>query len=262
MGTADPATYPLLRSQTALLAQALRLVARDGYRFWAYQTTPTERILQAVRKLDERHAVLLDPQARAVRRRARLPVAHLLLAPLTAMPPDNPRSTWPMLLLADQPLEGENLHRVELSPDPKRPLYWVAWRDGEWGATYILRVDKRGRVTWFLEEAFYRELLEEALLYATRGDWPRLVTHLKAMGHLPMFSGVWSQLQEIRRRVHQVWGDRHLRDPEGRWKKPPWGAALEGWPRVPLSPVGMRLYPEEAPRTLGEWWEMHRKGGA
>jgi len=23
----------------------------------------------------------------------------------------------------------------------------------------------------------------------------------------------------------------------------------------------MRLYPEEPPRTLGEWWEAHRKGG-
>ena len=83
---------------------------------------------------------------------------------------------------------------------------------------------------------------------------------MRTLAHLPMFSGVWSQIQEIRKRVQQYWGDRHLRDPSGQWKAPPWRAGLEGWPRTPLSPVGMRLYPEEPPRTLGEWWEMHRRG--
>ena len=50
--TRDPADYPLLRGQTALLAQALRLVSRDGYRYWQVQTAPTDRILAAVRTLD------------------------------------------------------------------------------------------------------------------------------------------------------------------------------------------------------------------
>ena len=33
----DPEDYPLLRSQSALLAQALRLVSRDGYTWWQVQ---------------------------------------------------------------------------------------------------------------------------------------------------------------------------------------------------------------------------------
>ena len=257
--TRDPADYPLLRGQTALLAQALRLVSRDGYRYWQVQTAPTDRILAAVRTLDELHAVLLDRAARAVRRRARLPVAQLLLAPVSVMPPENPPPTWPMLIVATAPLPGERMRRVDPSANPRAPLYWVAWRDG-WTPAYVLRTDQRGRWTWFLEDGFYRALLEEALAYAAEGDWRALVGHMKTLGNLPMFSGVWSQIQEIRKRVQQYWGDRHLRDPSGQWKAPPWRAGLEGWPRTPLSPVGMRLYPEEPPRTLGEWWEMHRRG--
>lgn len=253
----DPADYPLLRSQSALLAQALRLVARDGYTWWHVQTAPTDRVLTAVRKLDARHAVLLDRAAQAARRRARLPVARLLLAPVSVMPPEDPPPTWPMLLLATRPLPGEELQRVDLSANPRTPLYWVAWR-GEWRPTYVLKRDQRGKPTWFLSEEFYREMLEEALYYANRGDWPRLVGHMKGAGHLPMFRGVWSQVQEIRRRVQAVWGDRYLRDPSGQWRTPPWQAAVAEWPRRPLSPIGMRLYSEE-PRTLGEWWEMHRR---
>ena len=67
--TRDPADYPLLRGQTALLAQALRLVSRDGYRYWQVQTAPTDRILAAVRRIDELHAVHLDRAARAARSR-------------------------------------------------------------------------------------------------------------------------------------------------------------------------------------------------
>jgi hypothetical protein len=256
---ADPEDYPLLRSQSALLAQALRLVARDGYTWWQLQETPTEKVLLAVKKLDEKWAVLLDRAPRNVRRQARLPVAHLLLAPVSVMPPENPPPTWPLMLLADQKLPNERMHRVA---DPKRPLYWVAWREGEWKPTYVLRKDQRGRWTWFLEDGFYRALLEEALHHATRGDWPKLVGHMRALGGLPMFTGIWNQLQEIRRRVQKLWGDRHLRDPEGQWKSPPWRKAVEGWPKTPLSPIGMRLYPEEPPRTLGEWWALHRKEGA
>ncbi len=255
---ADPEDYPLLRSQSALLAQALRLVARDGYTWWQFQETPTEKVLLAVKRLDEKWAILLDRPARNVRRQARLPVVHALLAPVSAMPPEAPRPTWPILVLADQRLPNEHMHRVA---DPKRPLTWVAWRKEGWRPTYVLRTDRRGKLTWFLTEEFYREMLEEALHYTTRGDWPHLVGHLKTLGNLPMFTGVWGQLQEIRKRVQKAWGDRHLRDPEGQWKAPPWRKALEEWPRTPLSPIGMRLYPEEPPRTLGEWWEMHRKGG-
>lgn len=257
----DPEDYPLLRSQSALLAQALRLVSRDGYTWWQVQTAPVEKVLAAVKKLDEKHAVLIAPKARAIRKEARLPVAHLLLAPVSVMPPENPPPTWPLMLLAPHPLPGEGMRRVEASPEPQRPLYWVAWREGEWKPTYVLRKDQRGRWTWFLEPSFHRALLEEALAYAAEGDWRALVGHMKALGNLPMFSGVWSQIQEIRKRVQKLWGDRHLRDPSGQWKAPPWRKAVEEWPKAPLSPIGMRLYPEEPPRTLGEWWAMHRKGG-
>ncbi|WP_245606046.1 hypothetical protein [Thermus amyloliquefaciens] len=58
----DPEDYPLLRGQTALLAQALRLVSRDGYTWWQVQTAPVEKVLAAVKKLDEKHAVLIAPR--------------------------------------------------------------------------------------------------------------------------------------------------------------------------------------------------------
>ncbi len=276
---ATPEEYRLLRSQTALLAEVLRLVSRDGYAFWQTQTTPTENILLAVKRLDEKWAILLDRRARSHRRHARLPVVHALLAPVSVQPPTAPRPTWPILVLSDRPLPNERMYRVEGVDGPvegvdkkkeakkeakiaTRPLTWVAWRKDEWRATYLLKKDKRDRLTWFLTEDFFQELLEEALLHAHRGDWPRLVGHLKTVGNLPAFAGVWSQMQEIRKMVQKAWGDKNLRYPDGQFRAPPWKRAVEGWPRTPLSPVGMRLYPDEPPRTLGEWWEMYTKGGS
>jgi hypothetical protein len=142
---------------------------------------------------------------------------------------------------------------------PTQPLTWVAWRKGGWRPTYVLKRNEGGRLTWFLTEEFFRKLLEEALYYAYQEDWVRLVEQLKKIGALPAFSGVWSQMQEIRKRVQKIWGDKNLRYPDGQYKSPPWKAALAGWPRSPLSPIGMRLYPDEPPRTLGEWWEIHMK---
>jgi hypothetical protein len=140
---------------------------------------------------------------------------------------------------------------------PTRPLTWVAWRKEAWRPTYVLKRDDSGRLTWSLTMDFFQELLEEALHYAHRGDWTRLVGHLKTVGNLPAFAGVWSQMEEIRKRVQKVWGDKTLRYPDGQFRSPPWKAALAGWPRTPLSPIGMRLYPDEPPRTLGEWWEIY-----
>jgi hypothetical protein len=143
---------------------------------------------------------------------------------------------------------------------PTQPLTWVAWRKDAWRPTYVLKEDQRGQLTWFLTEEFFRELLEEGLHYAHRDDWPRLVGHLKTVGHLPAFAGVWSQMEEIRKKVKKVWGDKLLRSRDGRFTPPPWNAALEEWPKSPLSPTGMRLYPDEPPRTLGEWWKMYKEG--
>jgi hypothetical protein len=148
------------------------------------------------------------------------------------------------------------------SPEGKiatRPLTWMAWRKNAWRPTYVLTRDKRGRLTWSLTEEFFRELLEEALHYGHRGEWPRLVSHLKTVGGLPAFAGVWSQMQEIKKRVQKTWGDKHLRSRDGQFRSAPWKRALENWPRTPLSPIGMPLYPDEPPRTLGEWWEMYMR---
>lgn len=248
----DPADFPLPRNQTATLSLLLQAVARGGYAWHAVQTSPEDRILVALGRLHERHRILIDRQARHARREAGLPVGYLVLGP-------EPRGgRWPMALLGNQKLPGEPMHRVD---DPRHPLTWVAWRKEDWRPTYVLRFDTdRQRWTWYLEEAFYQELLEEALHWTQRGDWPRLVAHLKAVGRLPAFHGVWSQAQEIRRRVQRLWGDRHLRDPGGQWKEPPWRTALEGWPKRPL-PVAVRIWrgAEEPPRTVGEYLEM-RKG--
>ena len=273
---ATPEDYRLLRNQSALLATTLRLVSRDRYAFWQLQETPTEKVLLAVRKLDEKWAILLDSRARSHRRDARLPVVHALLAPVSVQSPTAPHHTWPMLVLSDRPLPNERMYRVEgvnfnfnsdnadktkkTTEIPTQPLTWVAWRKGGWKPTYVLKRDERGHFTWFLTTDFFQELLEEALHYAHRGDWPRLVGHLKTVGSLPAFSGVWSQMQEIRKRVQKAWGDRNLRSPDGQFKAPPWKAALAGWPRTPLSPIGMRLYPDEPPRTLGEWWDVYKGG--
>jgi hypothetical protein len=259
----------LLRNQSALLATTLRLVSRDGYAFWQLQETPTEKVLLAVKRLDEKWAVLLDRRARSHRRDARLPVVHALLAPVSVQPPTSPHPTWPILVLSDRPLPNERMYKVEgVNSDnadktkktteiATRPLTWVAWRKEAWRPTYVLKGDQRGQLTWFLTEEFFQELLEEGLHYAHRGDWPRLVSHLKTVGNLPAFSGVWSQMQEIRKRVQKVWGDKYLRSPDGQFRPPPWKRALENWPKSPLSPIGMPLYPDEPPRTLGEWWEMY-----
>jgi len=266
--SATPEEYRLLRNQSALLAEVLRLVSRDRYAFWQIQATPTEKVFLAVKKLDEKWAIMLDRRARSHRRDARLPVVHALLAPVSVQPPTAPHPTWPILVLADRPLPNERMVRVKgvdagsAGVDkkiPTQPLTWVAWRKEAWRPTYVLQQDKRDRLTWFLTEDFFQELLEEALHYAHRGDWTRLVGHLKTVGNLPAFAGVWSQMQEIRKRVQKIWGDKNLRYPDGQYKSPPWKAALAGWPRSPLSPIGMRLYPDEPPTTLGEWWEIYMR---
>lgn len=249
----EPADYPLLRSQTAALAAIRRYVA-DGYRHYLVATTPSEKVLQAVRTLHEKHRVLISPEAQRVRREAGLPTARLVLGP----EPQGGR--WPYALLATRPLPGEALRRVD-----QRPLRWPAWRGGAWRPTYVLSPDPdTRRWTWFLEEDFYRELLEEALHHTHRGDWPKLVGHLKTLGNLPRFGGIVQQLEAIRKRVQQAWGDRHLRSPEGQWKAPPWRKALEDWPKRPLGAnVYLYVSEEEAkegrPRTLGEWL---KRGGA
>jgi len=267
--SATPEDYRLLRSQSALLAEVLRLVSRDRYTLWQLQETPTEKIILAVKRLDEKWAIMLDRHARSHRRNARLPVVHALLAPVSVQPPTAPRPTWPILVLSDQALPNERMYRVEGvdtdNTDKKistKALTWVAWRKDAWRPTYVLKKDKRSRFTWFLTEDFFQELLEEALHYAHRGDWPRLVGHLKTVGNLPAFSGIWSQMQEIRKKVQKVWGDKLLRSPDGQFKATPWKRPLGEWPKSPLSPIGMRLYPDEPPRTLGEWWEIYTKGGS
>lgn len=264
--SATPEDYRLLRSQSALLAEALRLVSRDSYTLWQLQETPTDKIILAVKRLDEKWAVLIDRHARSHRRDARLPVVHALLAPVSVQPPTAPRPTWPILVLSDQPLPNERMFKVEGvdtdNTDKKistKALTWVAWRKNAWRPTYVLQKDKH-RLTWSLTTDFFQELLEEALYYAHRDDWPRLVGHLKTVGNLPAFSGVWSQMQEIRKKVQKVRGDKLLRSPDGQFRPPPWKRALENWPKSPLSPIGLPLYPDEPPRTLGEWWEMYRGG--
>lgn len=245
----DPADYALYRSQTACLAAILRYVSRDGYGWYLVTTTPTDRALAAVQKLDEKYYVLISAEARRVRREAGLPVAQLVLA---ARPEGG---VWPYALLATERLPREGMERASRAA---RPLTWPAFRGGAWRPTYELRKDEQARWTWYLTEAFYRELLEEALHYAEKGDWPKLVGHFKTLGNLPMYRGVWTQVQDIRRRMQRLWGDRHLRNPDGQWKVPPWRKALEDWPQRPISPVRVYLYvrPEvdgERPRTLGEW---------
>ncbi len=235
--TADPADYRLYRSQTAVMA-AIRQAVANGYRYYLVATTPEEKVLGAVAKINERHKVLLSPEARRVLREAGLPVARLFLGP-------EPRGgVWPYVLVATKKLEGEHMESAE----GKRPLAWVAWRKEAWLPTYELRRDRgtepkkdkdeddkdegTGPWTWFLVEAFYRELLEEALHYALKGDWPKLVGHLKTLGNLPMFGGVFRQVQDIRKRVQKLWGDQHLRSPGGQWKAPrgrrPWRTGLRG----------------------------------
>ena len=243
----DPADFPLPRHQTAAMALILVQVARGGYAWHATQTAPEDRILAALAKLHEKHRILSSPLGRHARREAGLPVAYLVLGP-------EPRGgEWPAALLATRKLPGEAMHRVT---DPRHPLTWPAWRGGKWEATYVLRFDDdRQRWTWYLHESFHRELLEEALRHTLAGDWPRLVGHLKAMGDLPAFHGIWAQIHDILRRTQKLWGDRHLRTPGGLWREPPWKKAIEDWPRRPL-PVAVRIWQEDPPRTVGEWLEM------
>ncbi|MFN4073757.1 MAG: hypothetical protein ACK4G4_10160 [Thermus sp.] len=245
-----PEEHPLPRSQSGVLALILRLVARDGYGWYSVQYAPEDRILVALSKIHAKNPVLMDGMSRHLRRKAGLPAAMVILAP------EPKGGRWPLALLATQDLKGENMNRV----DAKHPLTWPAWREGKWQPTYVLRRDpNRQRWTWYLEEAFYRALLEEALLLARMEDWGRLREHLRRVGTLPLFHGIWEQAHEIRRRVHRLWGDRHRRGPGGEWKRPPWGGALEGWPQRPFS-LNVPVWRDEPPRTVGEWLEMRREG--
>lgn len=245
-----PEDYPLPRSQTGALGLILRDVARGKYTWHAVQTAPEDRILAALARLHERHRILIDRMGRHARREAGLPAAHVVLGP-------EPRGgRWPLVLLATKRLEGERMHRVD---DPTHPLTWPAWRKEDWRPTYVLKRDPdRRRWTWYLHDAFYRELLEEALHWTERGDWPRLAGHLRMLGTLPLFHGVWEQTHDILRRVQRLWGDRHLRHPSGQWREPPWRKALESWPKRPL-PISVKSLRDEPPRTVGEWLELQRK---
>ena len=171
---------------------AIRQAVVNGYRYYLVATTPEEKVLAAVTKINERHRVLLSPEARRARKEAGLPVASLFLGP-------EPRGgRWPYALLATKRLQGEAMRSVQ----GEKPLQWVAWRNATWLPTYELRKDEdTGRWTWFLVEEFYRELLEEALHHTRMGNWPRLVGHLKTLAHLPMFGGIFHQINDIRRRV-------------------------------------------------------------
>lgn len=245
-----PEDYPLPRNQTAVLAHVLLLLPH-GYLWYHLQTAPEERVLVALSKLHQKHGVLLSPKDRHARRISNLPVAHVVLSP-------RPQGgKWTLLLLSTKRLKGESMRKVD---DPQHPLTWPAWRQEDWRPTYVLRQDERGRWTWFLTQDFYTQLLEEALYYTQRQDWARLSAHLANIGRLPMFRGVWTQAQEIRRRVLALWGDHHLRHPNGHWAKPPWDKVLKHWPPRPLSPVGVTLHWQkgEGPRTLGDW--LRQKG--
>jgi len=227
---------------------AIRQAVVNGFRYYLVATTPEEKALGAVAKINERHKVLLPPEARRARKEANLPVAQLFLGP-------EPRGgVWPYVLVATKKLQGEKMWSVE----GKVPLRWVAWRKGTWAPTYELKRDpETNRWTWYLTEAFYRELLEEAIHYTHTGNWPRLVAHLKTLGNLPMFGGIFHQVQDIRRRVQKLWGDTYLRSPNGQWKSPPWKTALADWPKRPLA-ASVYLYVDPAvdgdrPTTLGEW---------
>jgi hypothetical protein len=230
---------------------AIRQAVIAGYRYYLVATTPEEKVVGAVTKINERHRVLISPEARRARREAGLPVASLFLGP-------EPRGgVWPYVLVATRRLEGEEMRSAE----GKRPLQWVAWRKGTWLPTYELRKDPdTDRWTWHLTQDFYRELLEEALHHTRTGNWPKLVAHLKTLANLPMFGGVFQQITDIRKRVQALWGDTHLRSPNGQWKSPPWKKVLADWPRRPLA-ASVHLYVDPAvdgdrPKTLGEWWKM------
>ncbi|UZX16379.1 hypothetical protein KQ693_04955 [Thermus sp. PS18] len=246
-----PDTFPIPRSQTGAMAQILRLVSEGGYTWYSVQTAPEERILVALGKLHEKHRILIDRMGRHARRKAGLPTAYLILGP-------EPRGgRWPMVLLATRRLKEENLYQVT---DAHYPLVWPAWREGAWRGTYVLRYDEaRARWTWFLHGDFYQQLLETALFYAHRGDWPRLAGLIRMLGTLPLFHGVWDQAHEIVHRAQQLWGDRYLRSPGGQWRQPPWRKVLEEWPKRPL-PITVRVWRDEPPRTVGEWLEMKRGG--
>ncbi len=76
----DPADYRLYRSQTAVMA-AIRQAVGAGYRYYLVTTTPEEKALVAVAKINARHRVLLSPEAQRARKEAGLPAARLLLGP-------------------------------------------------------------------------------------------------------------------------------------------------------------------------------------
>jgi hypothetical protein len=243
-----PHDYPLYPSQTAVLSALWILVIREGHRFWKVQTIPEEetKLITGLNKLHSQHYVFLSKVEKHYRRKNGLPVAHVVLSP-------RPKGgVWQLALVANRPLKGEAMTDIR-----KTPLVWPAWREtkGAWEPFYVLKQDPRGVWTWHLTETAHRELLEEALALAHAGEWTGLVLLLKRIGELPPYRGIRTQAKEILKRVQGAWGDRHIRHPDGQWKRPPWKQVVAEWGRT-LPPLGVHLRPKEPPRTLGEWLEM------
>lgn len=229
------------------MALILQQVARSGYTWHHYQTAPTAKLISGLTKLHDKHRILLDQQARTLRRKSGFPVAYLVLTPW----PEKER--WPMVLLATKKLKGERMAKVK-----EKPLIWPGWNGVEWVPMYILHFDpETEQWTWRLTEKRYEGYLGEALFYAHEGNWPKLNALLAHLNNLPNFRGILEQKEEILGRVQKVWGDKYLRTSKGHWREPPWRKVVERWPKHP-TPIAIRVW-DDPPRTVGSYLEDTRK---
>jgi len=244
----DPEDYRLYRSQRAAMTAILRHVSRDGYTWHLSTKTPTDRVLKAVRILDQKHAVLAAPWERQIRRAAGKPLAHLVLAP------EPKGGAWPYVLLGTRKLKGEAMRRID---DPRRPLTWWAYREKTgWTPFYRLVLHPTtGTYTWEVVPEVFEEYLNKVVAAAAGEDWPALARTLKSFYVLPQFRGVNEQAKRLFKTASRIWGNRYLRTPEGTSMPPPF---REVSPPPTARGAGIRLYvtEEEArggrPRTLGE----------
>ena len=231
--------YPLYRSNTAVLQAIVAKVAK-GYVWWHQGAVETSRVLPLVEKLNQNYHILLHPNHQSIVKRVGHPTARLVLADKPLNQPGDSR--WPFLLLATQPLPGEQMFKAG---DFSHPLIWRG--------IYQLYFTPWGRWSWRLCEAHFEELSRQ-LLSAARGQPGRLIQRLDGLTYYPRFHGVHQDLKRLVYAAQKAWGSSRR---GGQHRQ---GMAQPDWPRYlnlrPLRGVGTGLY-AKPPLTLGAWLEAH-----
>ncbi len=201
--TEDPRKVAHPASLYGALSLILRLVARDGYRYWMTGVIPAARVLVVAGRLHAKHHVFLTPHDRRARRAAGLPVAHVVFGPRADVVDDE--YVLPFALLATAPLPGERLQRVdsEVGRGDRAP---IVWRD-----RYVLKQRPTGQWTWYLTESAFQAYAKQIEAAVKQNDARWVHSILEGLAMLPLFHGVSSDATTLMKLAASQWAHRTRR---------------------------------------------------